>query len=50
MGEKFISNENQMQELIENFLTSKLAEFFSNSIEEVPGKRQQVNVNNGEIE
>lgn len=50
MGEKFISNENQMQELIENFLTSKPAEFFSKSIDEVPGKRQQVNATNREIE
>lgn len=45
---KTFPNENQIQELAENFFTSKPAEFYSKGIKELPGKWQQIIPNNSE--
>ena len=47
MGTNF-SNEDQVREFVENFFTSKLAEFYAKGIEELPDKWQQVIANDGE--
>ena len=41
MGTNF-SNEDQVREFVENFFTSKPAEFYAKGIEELPDKWQQV--------
>ena len=47
MGTNF-SNEDQVREFVENFFTSKPAEFYAKGIEELPDKWQQVIANDGE--
>ena len=46
MGTKF-SNEDQVQEFVKNFFTSKPEEFYTKGIEELPDKWQQVIANDG---
>ena len=41
-------NEDQVQEFVKNFFTSKSAEFYTKGIEELPDKWQQVIANDGE--
>ena len=47
MGTNF-SNEDQVQEFIKNFFTSKRVELYAKGIEELPDKWQQVIANDGE--